>query len=54
MKLILKRFHSQQRGSMILIAVEGSFHSEAAVKLIAGITWPADTITHVLVVVPER
>jgi len=45
---------SQQRGLRILVAVDGSVHSEAAVKLTAGITWPAGTIAHVLAVVPER
>lgn len=45
---------SLQRGLRILVVVDGSVHSEAAVKMTAGITWPAGTITHVLAVVPER
>ena len=39
---------------VILLAVDGSEHSEAAVTLTAGITWPVGTIAHVLAVGPER
>src|SRR3972149_8632108 len=39
---------------VILLAVDGSEHSEAAVTLTAGITWPVGTIAHVLAVVSER
>jgi nucleotide-binding universal stress UspA family protein len=45
---------SEQKGLMVLLAIDGSVHSEAAVKLTAGITFPAGTIAHVLAVVPER
>ena len=45
---------SEQKGLMVLLAIDGSVHSEAAVKLTAGITWLAGTIAHVLAVVPER
>jgi len=44
----------EQKGLNVLLAVDGSVHSEAAVTLTAGITWPAGTIAHVLAVVPER
>jgi len=43
-----------QKALKILLAVDGSDHSAAAVTLTAGITWPVGTIVHVLVVVPER
>lgn len=38
----------------VLLAVDGSQHSEAAVTLAAGIAWPAGTMVHVLAVAPER
>ena len=41
-------------GLRILLAVVGSSHSEAAVRLVANIPWPAGTSVHVLTVVPER
>ena len=44
----------EQKGLKVLLAVDGSDHSEAAVTLTAGITWPAGTIAHVLAVVSER
>lgn len=43
-----------QKNLSILLAVDGSEHSEAAVNLIGGITWPAGTAASVLAVVPER
>ena len=44
---------SEQSGLRVLLAVDGSVHSEAAVNLTARITWPACTIVHALAVVPE-
>ena len=44
---------SEQSGLRVLLAVDGSVHSEAVVKLSARITWPVCTIAHVLAVVPE-
>ena len=41
-------------GLRILLAVVGSSHSEAAVRLVANIPWPAGTSVHVLMVAPER
>jgi nucleotide-binding universal stress UspA family protein len=38
----------------ILLAVDGSRYRDAEAELVAGITWPAGTTTHVLAVVPER
>ena len=40
-------------GLRILLAVAGSADSEAAVRLVANIPWPADTSVHVLTVAPE-
>jgi len=45
---------SQEKTLQVLLAVDGSAHSEAAVTLTAGMTWPAGAATHVLAVVPER
>lgn len=45
---------SEQRGWIVLLAVDGLVHSEAAVKLTGGITWLAGAIACVLAVVPER
>jgi len=45
---------SNGRGLKILLAVDGSPHSEAAVRLVTGMTWPAETSVAVLAVVPER
>jgi len=39
-------------GVRILLAVAGSAQSEAAVRLIANIPWPACTSVHVLTVAP--
>jgi len=38
----------------IMLAVDGSLHSQVAVQLVAGITWPPRTIIHVLAVAPDR
>jgi nucleotide-binding universal stress UspA family protein len=38
----------------ILLAVDGSLHSEAAVKLTVGMPWPARASISVLVVIPEH
>jgi nucleotide-binding universal stress UspA family protein len=42
------------KGLTILLAVDGSLHSEAAVRFIGGMRWPVGTWAHVLAVVPER
>lgn len=44
----------EQADFSILIAVDGSEHSSAAISLVTGIPWPAGTSMHVLAVVPER
>lgn len=44
----------EQEDLSVLIAVDGSEHSSAALSLVAGISWPAGSSMHVLVVVPER
>lgn len=41
-------------GLRILLAVAGSSQSEAAVRLVTNIPWPAGTSVHVLTVAPER
>ena len=38
----------------ILLPIDGSIHSTAAVRLAARITWPSRTSVRVLTVVPER
>ncbi|MEK7786266.1 MAG: universal stress protein [Chloroflexota bacterium] len=38
----------------VLLAVDGSPHSEVAVMLTAGVAWPPGTTAHALAVVPER
>lgn len=43
-----------KKGLKVLLAVDGSPHSEAVVRLMTGITWPAGTFACVLAVVPER
>lgn len=45
---------SEKTGLRILLAVADSAHSEAAVRLVANIPWPAGTSVHVLTVAPER
>ena len=45
---------SEKTGLRILLAVAGSSQSEAAVRLVANIPWPAGTSVHVLTVAPER
>jgi nucleotide-binding universal stress UspA family protein len=44
---------SDEKKLNVLLAVDGSPHSEAAVTLTAGMKWPADTFIHALSVVPE-
>jgi nucleotide-binding universal stress UspA family protein len=41
-----------QRKKLIL-AVDSSPHSNAAIELVAGIDWPAGTVVHILAVVPN-
>src|SRR5690242_7018931 len=41
-----------QRKKLIL-AVDGSPHSNAAIELVAGLDWPGGTAVHVLAVAPE-
>ena len=38
----------------LLLTVDGSLHSQVAARLTAGITWPPETVVHVLAVAPER
>lgn len=45
---------SQEKALQILLAVDGSPHSEAAVALMSGMGWPSKTSVHVLTIVPER
>jgi len=44
----------EKKSLKILLAVDGSPHSEAAVRLVAAMVWPAGTSVTVLVVAPER
>jgi hypothetical protein len=37
----------------LILAVDGSPHSNAAIELVAGLDWPASTAVHVLAVAPE-
>lgn len=45
---------SEEKTLQVLLAVDGSPHSAAAVAMMAGIEWPARTSVRVLAVVPER
>jgi hypothetical protein len=45
---------SEQRALRVLLAVDGSAHSDAAVDLVAGIGWPPGTPTLVAAAVAER
>jgi nucleotide-binding universal stress UspA family protein len=44
----------EQEDLSVLIAVDGSEHSSAALSLVAGIPWPAGSSMHILAVVLER
>src|SRR3954453_17489345 len=37
----------------LILAVDGSLHSNAAIELVANLHWPAGTAVHVLAVAPE-
>ncbi len=45
---------SEQKTWKVLLAVDGSLYSEAAVALTARIVWPTGTNVHTLAVMPER
>jgi nucleotide-binding universal stress UspA family protein len=44
----------EQNGLVIVLAVDGSPHSDAAVRLATEITWPPETSIRVLTVAPEQ
>jgi nucleotide-binding universal stress UspA family protein len=44
---------AQTQHKKLLLAVDGSSHSSAAIDLVAGIDWPAGTVAHILAVVPD-
>jgi nucleotide-binding universal stress UspA family protein len=54
LSLIEEANMSELKPLKILLAVDGSPHSRAAVKLAMTIPWPAATTMHVLAVAPER
>jgi hypothetical protein len=37
----------------LILAVDGSLHSNVAIELVANLNWPAGAAVHVLVVAPE-
>jgi len=43
----------ESRSKQLLLAVDGSPHSYAAIDLVASLDWPAGTAVHVLAVAPE-
>ena len=45
---------SEKKTFTIVLAVDGSPHSEAAAQIVHGITWPAEISVQVLVVTPKR